>query len=246
MAGRDGLRPLKAWRYVGVFGPQLMACVCALRIGPARESFWAVWNRQSRQFREGRAGVALEPGHVRVRDGGVQLDLVLYEEPGVETVCGYEPSYAWTRKQGGIEASGAVNVDGALTAVRARAIVDDTAGYYPHHTSWRWSAGVGRTVDQRLVAWNLVEGINDPPRGSERTLWVEGEPREPAPVHFDEDLGAIGELRFHREAVLERRRNLLLVRSDYRQPFGTFSGLLPGAVELAEGYGVMEAHDVRW
>jgi hypothetical protein len=36
------------------------------------------------------------------------------------------------------------------------------------------------------------------------------------------------------------------MRSDYRQPFGTFAGTLPGGIELAEGYGVMEEHDVRW
>jgi hypothetical protein len=35
------------------------------------------------------------------------------------------------------------------------------------------------------------------------------------------------------------------VRSSYRQPFGTFSGELAG-LELAAGYGVMEAHDVFW
>ena len=40
--------------------------------------------------------------------------------------------------------------------------------------------------------------------------------------------------------------NLLLLRSDYRQPFGVFSGTLPGGLELAEGYGVMEQHDVHW
>ncbi len=48
------------------------------------------------------------------------------------------------------------------------------------------------------------------------------------------------------EATRERQENLLLVRSAYRQPFGTFSGELPGPVPLAEGYGVMEFHDVRW
>ena len=53
-------------------------------------------------------------------------------------------------------------------------------------------------------------------------------------------------LRFAAEATRERRENLLLVRSFYRQPFGTFSGALPGGVALAEGYGVMEEHDVRW
>ena len=40
--------------------------------------------------------------------------------------------------------------------------------------------------------------------------------------------------------------NLLVMRSRYRQPFGTFTGTLPGGIELAEGYGVMEEHDVLW
>ena len=40
--------------------------------------------------------------------------------------------------------------------------------------------------------------------------------------------------------------DLKLFASEYRQPFGTFSGALPGGVTLAEGYGVMERHDVRW
>ena len=42
MPARLGTRPLKAWRYIGVFGPELMICVAAVRIGPARQSFWAV------------------------------------------------------------------------------------------------------------------------------------------------------------------------------------------------------------
>jgi hypothetical protein len=36
------------------------------------------------------------------------------------------------------------------------------------------------------------------------------------------------------------------MRSDYEQPFGTFSGELPVAGELREGYGVMERHEVVW
>ena len=36
------------------------------------------------------------------------------------------------------------------------------------------------------------------------------------------------------------------MRSRYRQPFGTFEGELPGGLTLAEGYGVMEEHDVYW
>jgi hypothetical protein len=251
MPSRHGSRPLKAWRYVGVFAPELMVCAAVVRVGPARQCFWAVWDRQRRQLYERtrlmRRTVALEPGYVRVRDGTVAIDLELSECAGIETVCSTGMSYAWTRKQGGIEASGTVSIDGVRRAVRARAVVDDTAAYYERHTSWCWSAGVGLIADGRTAAWNLVAGVNDPSRGSERTVWIDGDPVEAAPVSFAPDLSAVGCLRFSAEALRERRENLLLVRSSYRQPFGTFSGSLPGGLgELAHGFGVMEEHDAWW
>jgi hypothetical protein len=128
-------------------------------------------------------------------------------------------------------------------------VIDDTAAYYKRHTRWRWSAGVGRSTDGRALAWNLVDGVNDPERGSERAVWVDGEPSEPSPVTFEDDLSRVGQLRFNAEATRERRENLLLVRSRYRQPFGTFIGSLPGAdgpIPLAQGFGVMEDHEVWW
>jgi hypothetical protein len=125
-------------------------------------------------------------------------------------------------------------------------VIDDTAAYYERHTRWRWSAGVGRAADGRTLAWNLVAGVNDPDEASERTLWIDGDPRELAPCRFAEDLSRVDELEFAAEAVRASDENLLLVRSRYRQPFGTFSGRFPEGVELAEGYGVMEDHDVWW
>ena len=60
----------------------------------------------------------------------------------------------------------------------ARGVEDESCGYHPHHTVWDWSAGVGTTHDGKAVAWNLVSGINDPPRGSERAIWLdEGAPQ---------------------------------------------------------------------
>ena len=70
--------------------------------------------------------------------------------------------------------------------------------------------------------------------------------REPAPAQFADDLSAVGDLRFAAEAMREHTENRLLVRSRYRQPFGTFSGALAPGVVLAGAYGVMEAHDVHW
>jgi hypothetical protein len=253
MPGHLGTRPLKAWRYVGVFGTELMLCVASVRIGPARQSFWAVWDRREQRLHErtalGAAGVRLGPGTVSVDAGGVRIELALREEPGIESVCRNGRAYAWTRKQGGIAAAGTVTLPGrgALT-VEAAAVIDDSAGYHERHTTWRWSAGVGHAADGRAVAWNLVDGINDPPCGSERTVWIEREPIEPGSVAFAPELTGVGELRFAAEATRERTERRLLVSSRYRQPFGTFTGTLPGpaGLQLAEGLGVMEDHDVRW
>jgi hypothetical protein len=96
------------------------------------------------------------------------------------------------------------------------------------------------------VAWNLVTGVHDALRGSERTVWISGDAREVPPAAFSPGLDAVGDLRFAAEAERARRDDVVLFASDYRQPFGTFSGTLPGGVELAEGYGVMERHAVRW
>jgi Protein of unknown function (DUF2804) len=257
-----GSRPLKRWRYVGVYGPELMLCVGQARVGPGRQSFWAVWDRATRRLREGTrrsgGGVRLgmdRPGRVLVLDDGVEIDLTLDEVDGVETICPNGDAYAWTRKQGGVRARGTVVVDGVVREVDALAIVDDSAGYHARRTAWQWCAGVGRSEDGRTLAWNLVAGINDPPRDSERTLWVSGVPVEVGPAaRFAADLSAVAtddgvDLRFAAEATRERRENLVLVRSEYRQPFGTFAGSVPGPagpLQLAEGWGVMEEHTALW
>jgi Protein of unknown function (DUF2804) len=250
MPARDGLRPLKAWRYVGVFGPELMLCAARVRIGPARQTFWMIWDRAGVRLREstglGGGSVRLEPGLVSIAGAGVEAELRFEETAGLETVGPAGSSYAWTRKQGGVPVHGTARIDGIALAVDGRAVIDDTAAYYPRHTTWRWSAGVGLTQDGRELAWNLVSGVNDPPRSSERTVWIEGVPFEVGPCSFAEDLTSVNGLRFRAEATRERRENLLLVRSRYRQPFGTFTGELPDGTALAEGYGVMEFHDVHW
>lgn len=250
MPSHQGMRPLKAWRYVGVFTPDLMLCLANVRIGRARQCFWAIWDRRAGRLYEhtrlGGSAVTLGAGRARISDGEVEVALELDESAGVETVCPSGASYAWTRKQGGIAARGTVSLAGVRCKLRGRAVIDDTAAYYERHTSWCWSAGVGTARDGRELAWNLVQGVNDPPGGSERTIWIGGEALEPGPVRFDADLSAVGGLRFSAETVRERRENLGLIRSRYRQPFGTFAGQLMQGLELAEGFGVMESHDVWW
>jgi hypothetical protein len=146
---------------------------------------------------------------------------------------------------------GRVEVDGREYPIDAAAgFVDESAGYHHRHTVWKWSAGVGRTADGRRVGWNLVAGVHDHDGASERTLWVDGEPQELGPAEFADDLSSVSfddaRLDFSEWSAREERMNLLLLRSTYRQPFGTFEGRLPGGLELVDGCGVMEEHDVLW
>lgn len=251
-------RPLKRWRYVAVFCEELMACAAAVQVGPARQSFWAVLSRREGKLRQRtrllprRGLLSLAPGGLGLCDGGVRLELELAEEPGVQARCPHGRAWVWTRKQAGVRAHGAIGFDGEPPrAIDALAVIDDTAGYHARLTEWRWAAGVGLGPDGVPLAFNLVDGVNDPPVGSERAVWVAGVPREVPPVSFAADLESVtcvdgSQLRFGAEAQRDRRENLLLVRSEYRAPFGTFQGTLPGGVELAHGLGVMEHHRARW
>jgi hypothetical protein len=251
-------RPLKRWRYVGVFSEELMACAAIVQVGPARQSFWALLPRAHGQMRERTrllprsSKLELAPGGLRICDDGVDLDLGLDEQAGIEARCRHGRGEVWTRKQAGIAARGTLALDGdPAREVRARAVIDDTAGYHDRHTEWWWSAGVGQSPEGVALAWNLVCGVNDPPIGSERAVWIDGEAREAPPVEFSTDLKRISsddgsQLRFHAEAERARSENLLIVKSDYRAPFGSFSGTLPGGVALAHGLGVVEHHRALW
>jgi hypothetical protein len=139
-----------------------------------------------------------------------------------------------------------VVLDGQARSLDARALIDESAGYHARVTAWAWSAGVGTTRDGRPVAWNLVDGLHDAPRNSERTVWVDGAAHEVGPVPFAPNLDRVGGLRFEQQAQRRRNDNLLVLRSAYRQPFGRFSGTLPDGLELSEGFGVMERHEAHW
>jgi hypothetical protein len=251
---RDG-QNRKRWRYVGVFAEELMLCAARAEVGPLGQSFWVMWDRQGRRHR---AHTTLRPGSREVSFDGPNLEidspdlrasLRLGEIAPIESICPSGSGWGWTRKRAGVPIEGTVEVPGRRWQISARGVDDESAGYHQRQTSWHWSAGVGRAEDGRALAWNLVEGVNDPARNSERAIWLDGEPGEPPPVHF-RGLEAIefpdgAELGFATESSHARDENFLLFRSRYRHRFGTFSGSLDG-LRLAEGFGVMEQHDAVW
>ncbi|HEU5252029.1 MAG TPA: DUF2804 family protein [Solirubrobacterales bacterium] len=243
----------KRWRYVGLFAEEVMLCAARAEVGPLTQSFWVLLDRESgRQWshtalRPGSREVTLEGPRLQIDGPGLRADLRLGEIAPIEVTCPSGRATAWTRKRVGMPVEGTIEVPGRRWEVAGRGVDDESAGHHQRHTSWHWSAGVGTAADGRAVAWNLVTGINDPASGSERAIWIEGEPAEPAPVSFsDEGIDLDGDrLDFHAESEHVHNENYLLIRSDYRHRFGSFSGAL-GGVELASGLGVMEEHDARW
>jgi hypothetical protein len=253
---RDG-QTRKRWRYVGLYTEALMLCAARAQVGPVTQSFWVLWDRErGRQL----AHTAMRPGSREVRFDGPRLEIEARElrasltlgaeGPPIETICPSGSGWGWTQKRAGVPIAGTVAAGGRSWQVDGLGVDDQSAGYHQRHTSWHWSAGVGTAADGRAVGWNLVAGINDPPRASERASWVEGEPYEPAPVRFDETAAVEfadgrGRLEFSPESERARNENFLLVRSRYRHRFGGFAGSLDG-IELASGLGVMEEHDAVW
>lgn len=244
----------KRWRYVGVFAEELMLCAARAEVGPMTQSFWIFWDRQGRRHD---ARTILVPGSREVTLDGPRLEIDSPDLRASLRLGGCTPievtnpsgkAEAWTRKRVGMAVEGTVEVPGKRWDVSGRGVDDESAGHHRHHTSWRWSAGVGESTDGRALAWNLVEGINDPPSGSERATWIDGAPAEPPPVRFEGegiDLSEGERLEFHGESEHVHNENYLLIRSDYRHRFGSFSGSL-GGLELDSGLGVMEEHDARW
>jgi hypothetical protein len=243
MPALHGRRPLKRWQYVGVYRPDVMLCVGDARVAGIRQRWWAVALPDGSLFEGGR-GVSVEADRVRVRD---VLDLELASPEGVEVVSPHGRSYVWTMKLAPVHVRGTVSAGGHTFELDGEdGFVDRSAGYHARHTAWKWSAGIGRAVDGRAVAWNLVDGVHDTLENSERTVWIDGRPQEVPPQEFADDLSRVGDLEFREWSVREANRNLLVMRNRYRQPFGEFSGTLPGGLALAEGHGVMEEHDVLW
>jgi hypothetical protein len=246
----------KHWRYVGYYGDEVMLCAGIAHVGPFKQAFWSVWDRvgggvwEHTRLRPGGPEVVLDGPNVEIRTSAVKAKLVLGEIEPIEVTLPSGRSEAWTRKRAGVPVSGTIEAGGRKFEVEGFGVDDESAGNHARRIAWSWSAGIGIAADGRALGWNLVEGINDPARGSERAVWVDGIPHEPAPVVFDGLEGvrfADGSgFTFH-DGGAERRRhdNFGLIRSDYVHRFGTFEGRLDG-IEIASAAGVMEEHDAVW
>lgn len=245
----------KRWHYVSFWSRPLSFCAARVSVGPLRQEYWGVWDREAQQFRErshifGKR-VQLESNRARVADDDVQIDVDFETCASFEVYRPAAQAYIWSHKDYCGAARGTVRYGETVRLVEGVVFVDVNAGYHERHTSWRWAAGAGRDQDGRLIAFNALTGLFDTQQQSERTIWIDGEAREIGPNTFSEDLSTVnfaegGSLNFKPEQLIEQHDNFLVVRSDYFHWFGTYSGTLPGGIQLQEAYGVRERHDAMW
>ena len=181
-------------------------------------------------------------------------------EPDRPAVCmTATPAGGWnaTQKVAGERARIRVRVPGAQAAVTGGTWRDWTLGAQDRDTTWRWAAAAGRAEDGRRVGLNASTGMNAV--AGEDVVWWDGQPH-----HLDVDaLGPTGPrlagdwhvsgpgwaLEVASAGARSADENLLLVRSRYVQPVGTFTGTLPdptGRPVPVRLVGVTEDHVARW
>ncbi len=202
--------------------------------GPPARAFWAVWDRASGRLHErtrlGPGAVTLsrgrglrraarspdrarargDPGH---RDGLRRAPAAM---PGRASRAAFaRPRNGEHRRRrapasrpGRWSMTPPPTTSATRTGAGARASGRADDGTRPWHGTWSRGSTTRRAAASARSGWTA-----QPPRGSRRS-------------DFAADLRAVGELRFEPEATREHAENLLVLRSRYRQPFGTFSGQL--------------------
>ena len=228
-------RPLKRWRYVGVYGPELMLCVGDARVAGCR-SAGGRW-----RCRTGRCARARRRAP-RARRARVRRD-----------VRSSSSCRGGAGRRGRLAARPLVHLDaqagaasGARTVRRRRARVEvdgDAASSTspPATTRATRLALVGRAsavaATAARVAWNLVDGVHDAPAPASarsgstasRTRWRPARSPTTSP-------GWAG-CASRQWGAREDHTNRLVLRSDYLQPFGSFTGSFPVASSSSRATG---------
>lgn len=243
-----------------------------------REGHVVQWERKAVPGRHGRVPTTVDGGdawfrvgkdHVRIGPAGtlhadvgrrgqrLTIDLtVRADTPALVVVPTAGGGWNATQKVAGETASGTVRTPSWTHELSGGAWRDYTVGRQDRDTRWRWAAGAGRANDAR-VGINVSTGMNEHAPG-ENLVWWDGVPYA-LPLDRLEPLdafdgpwklsGAGWSLDFSPDGVRAADENLLIVRSQYVQPIGTFRGTLPGpdgGTRTVTLHGVTEDHRARW
>ena len=216
-------------------------------------------------FGVGRSSVALERRdrtcELRARFADLDIDLSFDEDSApapIAAIARVGPSLASaTEKRALAKAQGRVVVSGRRIALDgALAGYDYTHGLMPRNTRWRWAFAMGHAKDGEPIAFNVVQGFVGE---AECAAFRAGGTHPIAEPRFDFDVekperpwrltGDGVDLVFDVGAVHEQRTNLVVVRTRFLQPAGSFRGRLRidgHDVEVEGVPGVVEDQDVAW
>ena len=170
--------------------------------------------------------------------------------------------FNYTHKVAGLPASGEIVLGGETLHLshKALGVFDWTAGVPNRETFWNWASAAGRLDDGQVVALNFGRGLNES-AVTENVFWVDGKPEWVGMVHFDYDHknlqgpwkltsnDGLVDLEFTPEGERAEEINMLLVRSNFHQPFGKFTGTLKKGtkkIKIDDMFGFVEEHYVKW
>jgi hypothetical protein len=238
---RRARRLVRDLSYMGL--PGVSARVSNPPVAGARTSFRAPFFR---------AEIIEEAGEWRVTARGRRfaLDARLDGRSAPPTLCAVAPIDGGiancTHKTACLPAAGVVRVDGETIFLDGAAgAFDHTSGLLARETRWRWASAT-----DAKIGFNLVDGFNGP---VENVAWIDGKIVPVGAVRFDFD-DPLGEwkirgdkcdLVFNAEGARREDKNLLVAKSWYVQPIGTFRGTIGGA-KIDRLVGVTEDHIARW
>ncbi len=202
---------------------------------------------------------------VSINTSAIQASLSLTAPPDSKplsmcTPTGYS-GWTYTAKHNALSVTGELTINGLpIKLDSALAGYDFSAGYMRRETSWRW-ASISTQIAGATLGLNLAAGVNE--TGScENAMWVNGQRHLLGPVHFEfqrtsphcdwrlfSESGEV-DLLFTPKNKRSEKLNLWLLKSNFRQFIGRFSGTLTdnsGQVHTLDNVlGLTEDHFARW
>lgn len=215
------------------------------------------------EWKLGNFRIATERGRMVATVRGkftLELDLDMNEN-GLSFICpATERPFNFTYKNLCLQAAARVTYQGRAYNLEGQTGgVDFSKGYPPRLTRWNWAMVSGHTSEGIPIGLNLCDGHNGK---YENAAWIGGE-RVLLPLPgfvYDRNLPADGQdwrirtpdgsldMAFTPWHARSENINARLIRHDFVQPFGKFSGefRVGAKTHRFTGYGPVEEHESLW
>ncbi|MBU4217474.1 MAG: DUF2804 domain-containing protein [Actinobacteria bacterium] len=142
-------------------------------------------------------------------------------------------------------------------------LMDVQKTYYPYHTFWKWATFGGYDRQGRMIAMNACRNfISDDEKYNENCTWVDGRITLLPAARFDFDENALMDpwsvvttdggldVTFQPSGERHGKTNIGVVMSNFHQPFGEFTGKMPGPdsekIDIDGVFGLCEHHLARF